>query len=119
MASISGIATARARRGFAKRMSDHIAYALVVYTLMLIFVVSPTMESEGTSIFPYFMLVLLVALAIFPCRNLDHRWQRLDESHPDGAGLTGKYWTEKVSLWAAAIGMPLLLALAIGAISAG
>lgn len=51
MASISGIATARAQRGFAKRMSDHIAYALVVYTLMLIFVVSPTMELRGLLFF--------------------------------------------------------------------
>jgi hypothetical protein len=46
----------RAYKSYSKRMSDHVAFALVVYTLMLIFLVTPTIESSGTSIFPYFVL---------------------------------------------------------------
>jgi cell division protein FtsW (lipid II flippase) len=88
----------------AKRMSNHIAYALVVYTLLLIFEVSPQMESKGTSILPYFILVVLVALVILPCRNLERRWQALDT---DGRGNHhAQFKRDLVALWLAAIGIP-------------
>ncbi len=101
----------RERQGHAKRMSTHIAYALVVYTLLLIFEVSPQMESKGMSILPYFILVALVGLAILPCRNLERRWQRLDgdgDNAHDGA-----FRREVIGLWLCAIGLPTLLMLVI------
>ena len=60
-------ATIRLQKSYSKRMSDHVAFALVAYTLALIFLVTPRMESDGTSIFPYFLLVILVAAVIAPC----------------------------------------------------
>ncbi len=90
-----------------KRISNHIAYALVVYTLLLIFLVSPQMESKGTSILPYFLLVILVGLAILPCRNLERRWKAADaQNHGD---LNGSCNRDAVLLWIAAIGFPVLL----------
>jgi hypothetical protein len=47
-----------------KRMSDHIAYALMVYTALQIFVTVDAMQSPGTSIAPYIALAILVALVI-------------------------------------------------------
>jgi hypothetical protein len=94
-----------------KRMSTHIAYALVVYTLLLIFEVSPQMESKGMSIMPYFILVALVALVIMPCRSLERRWQRIES---DGLGRhESQFKFEVVGLWLAAIGFPTLLMLLI------
>ena len=87
-----------------KRMSTHIAYALVVYTLLLIFEVSPQMESKGTSILPYFLLVVLVGLAILPCRKLERRWQAIDRSGNSDVG--GAFKRETILLWIAAIGIP-------------
>jgi hypothetical protein len=89
---------------YAKRMSTHIAYALVVYTLLLIFEVSPQMESKGMSIMPYFILVLLVGLAILPCRNLEHRWKRLEAD-----GQSANFGLEVGLLWLVAIGAPTFL----------
>jgi membrane protein YdbS with pleckstrin-like domain len=102
---------AEPKASFAKRMSTHVAYALVVYTLLLIFEVSPQMESKGMSILPYFILVALVAMVIMPCRYLEHRWKALDDgSHGD---LTGLYRREVVGLWLCAIGIPTALMLVI------
>lgn len=91
----------------AKRMSTHIAYALVVYTLLLIFEVSPQMASKDMSILPYFVLVALVAAVIIPCRNLERRWQTIDAR--DDESHSGQFTREVITLWVAAIGIPTLL----------
>lgn len=94
-------------KSLGKRISTHIAYALVMYTLLLIFLVSPQMESKGTSILPYFLLVLLVGLAILPCRSLERRWNMADTyEHND---LNGACNRDAVLLWIAAIGIPVSL----------
>lgn len=94
----------RQASSFGKRMSTHIAYALVVYTLLLIFEVSPQMESKGMSILPYFFLVLLVGLAILPCRNLERRWKAVDAG--DQTDVSGQFKRDAILLWVAAIGVP-------------
>ena len=95
----------------AKRMSTHIAYALVVYTLALIFEVSPQMESKGMAIWPYFVLVALVGIAIPPCRNLERKWQHIDAR--GDSDVEGRFSRDLAALWAGAIGLPTLLALVI------
>ena len=100
----------RAYKSYSKRMSDHVAIALVVYTLMLIFLVTPTIESSGTSIFPYFVLVLLVGAVIPLCRNLERRWQALDAHAYSGDGLETQYFADRLKLWGAAIAIPGVLA---------
>jgi hypothetical protein len=100
----------RAHKGYAKRMSDNIAFALITYTLMLIFVVTPSMESKGTSILPYFLLVLLVAAVIPSCRRFEHRWKVLEDSELGSGGLETRFTFDRIKLWVGAIGIPLLLA---------
>lgn len=100
----------RAHKSFAKRISDHVAVALVVYTLALIFVTSPTMHSEGTSILPYFMLVVFVAMVIPACRNMERRWQSLETGDIGEAGLETRFTADRIKLWVAALGIPVLLA---------
>lgn len=97
----------REANSLGKRMSNHIAYALVVYTLLLIFEVSPQMEGKGTSILPYFLLVGLVGLAILPCRNLEYRWKGAETD--DGGETLSLFRRDCILLWAAAIGFPTLL----------
>ena len=100
----------RTYKSYAKRMSDHVAIALVVYTLMLIFLVTPTIESSGTSIFPYFVLVLFVGAVIPLCRNLERRWQALNANAYPGDGLETRYYADRLKLWGAAIAIPAVLA---------
>jgi hypothetical protein len=101
----------REASSFGKRMSTHIAYALVVYTLLLIFEVSPQMESGGMSILPYFLLVLLVGIAILPCRSLEKRWKAIDASADAEVG--GAFRRDAVLLWIGALGFPTLMMLTL------
>jgi hypothetical protein len=106
-----GRSSSHSHKSLSKRMSTHIAYALVVYTLMLIFVVAPAMETGDMSIWPYLLLVAFVGAVIIPCRNLERRWQ-----HVVGDNAEGSFWRDAAGLWIAAIGVPVLLKLAISAI---
>jgi isoprenylcysteine carboxyl methyltransferase (ICMT) family protein YpbQ len=101
----------RETSSFGKRMSTHIAYALVVYTLLLIFEVSPQMESNGMSILPYFLLVLLVGVMIVPCRNLERRWKAIDAS--GNTDVSGLFRRDAILLWLGAIGFPTLMMLTL------
>ncbi len=99
----------RTHKSFAKRISDHVAVALVVYTLALIFITSPAMSSEGTSILPYFMLVVFVAMVIPACRNMERRWQAFEKSGVRDSGLESRFNADRIKLWVAALGIPVLL----------
>jgi cell division protein FtsW (lipid II flippase) len=109
MARAEHATNSRAHKSYTKRISDHVAIALVVYTLMLIFVTSPTMESNGTSILPYFMLVVFVAMVIPACRNMEHRWQELEAGELSEASLETRFGVDRVKLWAGAILIPIIL----------
>lgn len=111
MAKAEHATHSRAHKSYAKRISDHVAVALVVYTLALIFVTSPAMESKGTSILPYFMLVIFVAMVIPACRNMERRWIKLEASELGNGGLETRFTTDRVKLWVAALGIPFLLAM--------
>ena len=109
MAKAHTVQQSRSHMSCAKRMSTHIAYALVVYTLLLIFIVSPELETKGMAIWPYFALVGLVGAVIPLCRNIERRWQSLDAEH--SGELEGRLKFDEAKLWAGAIGIPVLLML--------
>lgn len=102
---------ARAHKSYTKRISDHVAVALVIYTLMLIFVTSPAMHSEGTSILPYFALVLFVAMVIPACRNMERRWKKLEAGELGEGNLQSRFTADRIKLWVAALGIPVVLAI--------
>ncbi len=110
MAKAEQSAHNRAHKSYAKRISDHVAVGLVVYTLMLIFVTSPAMHSEGTSILPYFMLVVFVAMVIPACRNMERRWQKLEASELGDTSLQTRFTSDRIKIWAGAMGIPVILA---------
>ena len=104
-----------------KRMSDNIAYALLVYTGLQIFVTMGALHGEGGSILPYFALVLLVAAIIPACRRFERRWARLSDAQAADPEFASFYRRDQRWLWAMAVGLPFvvtalfkLLALAIG-----
>ncbi|NJM50912.1 MAG: hypothetical protein HC843_08555 [Sphingomonadales bacterium] len=99
-------------KGYTKRMSDNIAIALVVYTLLLIFMVTPSIETEGVSIFPYFLLVLLVGMMIPLFRRFEHRWAKLENSELSDSGLNHRFAIDRTKLWVLALGIPFLISLA-------
>jgi hypothetical protein len=89
-----------------KRMSDNIAYALLVYTALQIFVTMGMLESKGGSLLPYFALIILVAAIIPACRRFEKRWNRLSDDQAADPQFASFYRRDQMWLWLLAIGMP-------------
>lgn len=114
--------TSRAKRlDWRKRMSDNIAYALLVYTALQIFVTMNQLHTDMGSLLPYFALILLVAGIIPACRSFERRWEGLSDQQAADPALSGKYRRDQLWLWLLAIGLPFavtglfkLLALLVG-----
>jgi len=92
-----------------KRMSDHIAYALLIYTGLQIFVTMHALKGGAGSLLPYLALVILVAAIIPACRRFERRWNRLTPAQAADPALAPFYRRDRTMLWLLAIGLPFAL----------
>jgi hypothetical protein len=92
-----------------RKMSDNIAYALLVYTALQIFVTMGALKSNGGSLLPYLALVILVGAIIPACRRFERRWNRLDEVQAHDPSLVRYFRRDRLLLWLLAIGLPFAL----------
>ena len=92
-----------------RKMSDNIAYALLVYTGLQIFVTMGALKSEGGSLLPYLALVVLVGAIIPACRRFERRWNRLSDEQASDPALAAYYRRDRLALWVLAIGLPFAL----------
>ena len=92
-----------------KRMSDNIAYALLVYTGLQIFVTMGALKASGPSMLPYLALVILVIAIIPACRRFERRWNRLSDDQARDPALARFYRRDQLLLWVLAIGLPFLI----------
>ncbi len=102
------------RRG----MSNNVAYALLVYTGLQIFVTVAAMERGAMSILPYFALVVLVAGIIPACRFFERRWIGLSDTEAADISLKPTYRRDQFGLWAMAIGLPFIMTAIFKAVAA-
>ncbi len=96
-------------RDWRKAMSDHVAYALLVYTGLQIFMTVKALSDGMTSIFPYFALVVLVAAIIPACRWYEKRWTQMTDEEAHDAGYAAAFRRDIMGLWALAILLPIAL----------
>tara|TARA_R110002167_G_scaffold61508_1_gene173462 strand:+ start:1985 stop:2518 length:534 start_codon:yes stop_codon:yes gene_type:complete len=89
-----------------RKMSDHIAYALLVYTALQIFVTVGALKAGGGSLLPYLALVILVIAIIPACRRFESRWNKLTDKQAHDPALASYYRRDRMLLWALAIGLP-------------
>ena len=92
-----------------KSMSDNVAYGLLVYTALQIFVTMQAMESERGSMLPMLALVVLVAAIIPMFRHFERRWEALDDAAAADPKLRAPYRRDQLAIWALSIGLPFLL----------
>lgn len=92
-----------------RRMSDNVAYALLVYTGLQIFVTMNTLKNGSGSILPYFALIVLIGAIIPGCRMFEKRWDGLSDGEAANPELRGRFLRDQVILWICAIGLPLVL----------
>ena len=92
-----------------RRMSDNIAYALLVYTGLQIFVTMGALKGNGASLLPYMALIVLVAAIIPACRRFERRWNRLSDAQAADPAFAPQYRRDRRALWIIAIGLPFAL----------
>jgi hypothetical protein len=91
-----------------KKMSDNVAYALLVYTGLQIFVTMGQLNNASGSL-PYFALIVLVAAIIPGCRMFEKRWDGISDSEAANPELRDRFRRDQVVLWLCAIGLPFAL----------
>ena len=92
-----------------KAASDHVAYALLVYTGLQIFVTVKALADGFSNILPYVALIVLVGAIIPACRWFEKRWKDLPDAEAHDPALSGAFKREAIAVWAVAIGLPLAL----------
>lgn len=94
-----------------KRMSDNVAYALLVYTALQIFVTVHALKSgaDSASMLPYLALVVLVAAIIPACRAFEGRWMGISDEAASDPEYRTAYRRDQALLWIVAIGLPFAL----------
>lgn len=90
-------------------MSNHVAYALLIYTSLQIFVTTSTLRAQGGSLMPYLALVVLVVAIIPACRSFEQRWERLSDDQAADPHFERAFRRDRLVLWIMAIGLPFLL----------
>jgi hypothetical protein len=92
-----------------RKISDHVAYALLVYTGLQIFMTVGALKSATGSILPYFALILLVAAIIPGCRLIERRWEVLSNSQAADPQYASLFKRDRLLIWIAAIGLPFVI----------
>jgi hypothetical protein len=97
-------------RDWRKGMSDNVAYALLVYTGLQIFVTMHAIQDVARgSTLPYLSLIVLVAAIIPACRRFEKRWEEIPAERADDPALRPLYRRDQALLWLLAIGLPFAL----------
>ena len=97
-------------RDWRKGMSDNVAYALLVYTGLQIFVTMHAIQDVARgSTLPYLSLIVLVAAIIPACRRFEKRWEDIPAERADDPALRPIYRRDQALLWLLAIGLPFAL----------
>lgn len=89
-----------------KRMSDNVAYALVVYTTINIFATVGAMKETGMKSLALLALVALVGAIIPACRWFERRWRDLSDEAAADPELSGDFRRDQIILWLLAVGLP-------------
>lgn len=89
-----------------KSMSDNVAFALIVYTGLNIFLTVDAIKETGLRSLAMVCLVLLVAGIIPACRKFEKSWRELPDSIAHDPALAGKYRRDQIKLWLLALGLP-------------
>jgi hypothetical protein len=104
MASMFHERTAGTGANYAKRISGHLATALVVFAILQIFVVA----KMGGSLVLHLGIVVAIGGFALAARSLEHRWAALERSNLPESGLATRFRVDLLQLWGASLLAPLL-----------
>jgi hypothetical protein len=94
-----------------KAISDHVAYALLVYTALQIFFTVHALSEGASGLLPYMALIALVGGIIPVLRRFEGRWRDLDDEGAANQNYAAAFRRDLTLLWVLAIGLPIALTL--------
>lgn len=109
---------AREAGDWRKRMSDTVAYSLLVYTGLHIFVTVGAIQQTGAKMLALFALVVLVFGVIPLWRWFEKRWAVLTDEQAQDPAFGHAYRRDQFLVWVLAIGLPIGLTLVVKALFA-
>lgn len=89
---------------YAKRMSSHLAIALVVFCLLQIGIVA----RMGGSLVLHLALIIAIGGFAMVARDMERRWELLDESGLSMSGLDLRFRRDVAQVWLTSIASSLL-----------
>lgn len=92
-----------------RAISDHVAYALLVYTALQIFFTVHALTEGASGAMPYLALIVLVGGIIPVLRRFEARWGELSDAEASNAAYAAAFRRDTMMLWALAVGLPLVL----------
>lgn len=101
-----------------RKISDHVAYGLLIYTGLHIFMTMTQLKSTSGSMLPYLALIVLVAAIIPACRWFEMRWDGLSDEQASDPALAPLFKREVALMWLAVIGLPAALTFGFKAVAA-
>ena len=87
------------RKAFAKRISSHLAAALVTFCLLQIAIVA----KSGGSLLLHLGVIIAIGGYAVAARGLERRWQMLEQGGLSDGGLALRFRRDVMQLWAASI----------------
>lgn len=113
MAKTSRASTQTSAKGldWRRSISDHVAYALLVYTALQIFFTVHALTQGASGLLPYAALIVLVGGIIPVLRRFEARWRDLDDVEAANPAYARAHRRDLTALWALAIGLPFALTL--------
>lgn len=120
MAKTSRASTQTSAKGldWRRSISDHVAYALLVYTALQIFFTVHALTQGASGLLPYAALIVLVGGIIPVLRRFEARWRDLDDVEAANPAYARAHRRDLTALWALAIGLPFALTLLFKAVLA-
>jgi len=93
-----------ARKSYAKRISSHLAAALVAFCLLQIFIVAKT----GGSLILHLGIIVAIGGFGMAARGLERRWQMLEQGGLSHGSLHLRFRRDVLQIWLAAIAGALM-----------
>lgn len=92
-----------------KKMSDNVAYGLLVYTGLQIFVTMHQIQGTSASILPLFVLVVLVAAIIPLFRQFERRWEHLSNEQAHDMAFKAAFRRDQAKVWLLSAVLPFVI----------
>lgn len=89
-----------------KAMNNHVAYALLVYTVLQIIAMSSSLNGGGASMKPILMICVLIFGVIPICHRIDRRWSVLSDIEARDETLQPAFARDRLILWLFALVTP-------------